>query len=168
MNPMRTAERNDGQDSELSDPSYDLLCRPGEDAQGRLLALTAIAPLHLSSLIGTIENVIARFPKEKLRPGEAFLVNAVGPATLAAAAREAGADVHRVFQGVYESVQYAKLKLLERVLIFFLQHQDASAHHRQGDGQALIPAHPCELRLGELAGTGDLSLDDESLHVNLS
>lgn len=45
------------------------------DAQGRLLALTAIAPLHLSSLIGTIENVIARFPKEKLRPGEAFLVN---------------------------------------------------------------------------------------------
>src|SRR5882757_3322895 len=45
------------------------------DAQGRLLALTAIAPLHLSSLIGTIENVIARFPKEELRPGEAFLVN---------------------------------------------------------------------------------------------
>lgn len=45
------------------------------DAQGRLLALTAIAPLHLSSLIGTIENVIARFPKEKLRPGDAFLVN---------------------------------------------------------------------------------------------
>jgi N-methylhydantoinase B len=45
------------------------------DAQGRLLALTAIAPLHLSSLIGTIENVIARFPKEELRPGDAFLVN---------------------------------------------------------------------------------------------
>src|SRR5258708_28181070 len=45
------------------------------DAQGRLRALTAIAPLHLSSLIGTIENVIARFPKEELRPGDAFLVN---------------------------------------------------------------------------------------------
>ena len=45
------------------------------DAQGRLLALTAIAPLHLSSLIGTIENVIARFPKEKMRPGDAYLVN---------------------------------------------------------------------------------------------
>ncbi len=45
------------------------------DAQGRLLALTAIAPLHLSSLIGTIENVIARFPKDEMRPGDAFLVN---------------------------------------------------------------------------------------------
>src|SRR5439155_1697306 len=29
---------------------------------------------------------------------------------------EAGADVHRVFQGVYESVQFAKLKLLARAL----------------------------------------------------
>jgi N-methylhydantoinase B len=45
------------------------------DAKGRLLALTAIAPLHLSSLIGTIESVIAQFPKEKIRPGDAFLVN---------------------------------------------------------------------------------------------
>src|SRR5881275_532695 len=29
---------------------------------------------------------------------------------------EAGADVHRVFQGVYESVEFAKLKLLARAL----------------------------------------------------
>src|SRR6266702_2316035 len=29
---------------------------------------------------------------------------------------EAGADVHRIFQGVYESVQFAKLKLLARAL----------------------------------------------------
>ena len=29
---------------------------------------------------------------------------------------EAGADVHRVFQGVYENVQFAKLKLLARAL----------------------------------------------------
>src|SRR4029079_11857876 len=29
---------------------------------------------------------------------------------------EAGADVHRVFQGVYESVEWAKLKLLARAL----------------------------------------------------
>src|ERR687887_1257047 len=35
---------------------------------------------------------------------------------LAAELVEAGADVHRVFQGVYESVQFAKLKLLARVL----------------------------------------------------
>src|SRR5204863_5397438 len=33
---------------------------------------------------------------------------------LAAELVEAGADVHRVFQGVYESVQVAKLKLLAR------------------------------------------------------
>lgn len=35
---------------------------------------------------------------------------------LAAELVEAGADVHRVFQGVYESVEFAKLKLLARVL----------------------------------------------------
>src|ERR671938_763173 len=35
---------------------------------------------------------------------------------LAAELVEAGADVHRVFQGGYESVQFAKLKLLERAL----------------------------------------------------
>src|SRR5947208_2724625 len=35
---------------------------------------------------------------------------------LAAELVEAGADVHRVFQGVYETVQFAKLKLLARAL----------------------------------------------------
>jgi bifunctional oligoribonuclease and PAP phosphatase NrnA len=35
---------------------------------------------------------------------------------LAAALIEAGANVHRIFQGVYESVQFAKLKLLARAL----------------------------------------------------
>ncbi|MGZ8691756.1 MAG: DHH family phosphoesterase [Gaiellaceae bacterium] len=35
---------------------------------------------------------------------------------LAADLVESGADVHRVFQGVYESVQFAKLKLLARAL----------------------------------------------------
>jgi phosphoesterase RecJ-like protein len=35
---------------------------------------------------------------------------------LAAELVEAGADVHRVFQGVYESVAFAKLKLLARAL----------------------------------------------------
>ena len=35
---------------------------------------------------------------------------------LAADLIEAGADVHRVFQGVYETVQFAKLKLLARAL----------------------------------------------------
>jgi phosphoesterase RecJ-like protein len=35
---------------------------------------------------------------------------------LAADLVEAGADIHRVFQGVYENVQFAKLKLLARAL----------------------------------------------------
>ena len=35
---------------------------------------------------------------------------------LAADLAESGADVHRVFQGVYENVQFAKLKLLARAL----------------------------------------------------
>src|ERR671934_1514338 len=35
---------------------------------------------------------------------------------LAAELVEAGADAHRIFQGVYESVQFAKLKLLARAL----------------------------------------------------
>src|ERR671915_998988 len=35
---------------------------------------------------------------------------------LAAELVEAGADVHRIFEGVYESVQFAKLKLLARAL----------------------------------------------------
>src|SRR5215207_7436197 len=35
---------------------------------------------------------------------------------LAAELVEAGADVHRVFQGIYESVEFAKLKLLVRAL----------------------------------------------------
>src|SRR6266852_3277225 len=35
---------------------------------------------------------------------------------LAAELVEAGADIHRVFSGVYESVQFAKLKLLARAL----------------------------------------------------
>ena len=44
------------------------------DAKGRLLALSAIAPLHLSSLLGTIENVLKRFPREELGPGDMVLV----------------------------------------------------------------------------------------------
>jgi phosphoesterase RecJ-like protein len=35
---------------------------------------------------------------------------------LAAELVEAGADIHRIFQGVYESVEFAKLKLLARAL----------------------------------------------------
>ncbi|MCC7426492.1 MAG: hydantoinase B/oxoprolinase family protein [Alphaproteobacteria bacterium] len=45
------------------------------DAKGQLLALTAIAPLHLSSLLGMVEHLVRRFPLEVLRPGDAILAN---------------------------------------------------------------------------------------------
>jgi N-methylhydantoinase B len=45
------------------------------DARGQLLALTAIAPLHLSSLLGVVEHVTRRFPLQTLRPGDGILAN---------------------------------------------------------------------------------------------
>ena len=47
-----------------------------------------------------------------------FQYTNTAPKTLRLAAElvEAGADVHRVFQGVYENVQFSKLKLLARAL----------------------------------------------------
>lgn len=45
------------------------------DVKGQLLALTAIAPLHLSSLLGVVEHVTRRFPLETLRPGDGILAN---------------------------------------------------------------------------------------------
>jgi phosphoesterase RecJ-like protein len=47
-----------------------------------------------------------------------FQYSNTSPKTLRLAAElvEAGADVHRVFQGVYENVQFSKLKLLARAL----------------------------------------------------
>jgi bifunctional oligoribonuclease and PAP phosphatase NrnA len=47
-----------------------------------------------------------------------FQYTNTSPKTLRLAAElvEAGADVHRVFQGVYENVQFSKLKLLARAL----------------------------------------------------
>src|SRR5919112_2339600 len=50
---------------------------------------------------------------------------------LAAELVEAGADVHRVFQGVYENVAFAKLKLLARAL----------DHARVLEGGRLIVSH---------------------------
>jgi N-methylhydantoinase B len=45
------------------------------DAKGQLLALTAIAPLHLSSLLGCVEHVAKRFPLHTLKPGDGILAN---------------------------------------------------------------------------------------------
>ena len=45
------------------------------DAAGELVALSAIAPLHLSSLLGIVRSVTRRHPPERLRPGDGFLTN---------------------------------------------------------------------------------------------
>ena len=59
---------------------------------------------------------------------------------LAAELVEAGADVHRVFQGVYENVQFAKLKLLARAL------ERASVY----EGGAVVVSHLLRNDFGEV------------------
>ena len=45
------------------------------DSQGNLVALTAIAPMHLSSMLGLVENVTQRHSQSSLRPGDVILTN---------------------------------------------------------------------------------------------
>jgi phosphoesterase RecJ-like protein len=64
---------------------------------------------------------------------------------LAAELVEAGADVHKVFQGVYESVQFAKLKLLARALEraqLFAGGGLVVSHLRRGDFADVGAAEP--------------------------
>ena len=63
---------------------------------------------------------------------------------LAAELVEAGVDVHRVFQGIYESVEFAKLKLLARAL------ERAEIH----DGGRLVISHLTRSDFTEL-GVGE-------------
>jgi phosphoesterase RecJ-like protein len=64
---------------------------------------------------------------------------------LAADLVEAGADVHRVFQGVYENVQFAKLKLLARALDrarVFEGGEVVVSHLLRGDFEAVGATEP--------------------------
>jgi phosphoesterase RecJ-like protein len=64
---------------------------------------------------------------------------------LAADLVEAGADVNRVFQGVYENVQFAKLKLLARALErarVFEGGEIVVSHLLRGDFEAVGAAEP--------------------------
>lgn len=45
------------------------------DRHGNLIALTAIGPIHLSSLIGVVGNVMKRFPVGEICPGDCFMTN---------------------------------------------------------------------------------------------
>jgi len=44
-------------------------------ADGRLIAQAAHIPIHLGSLFGAVEAVVAKFPREAMRPGDAFIAN---------------------------------------------------------------------------------------------
>jgi len=45
------------------------------DPEGNLIALSAIAAIHLSSLLGLVGNIRARFKPESLAPGDVLLTN---------------------------------------------------------------------------------------------
>lgn len=44
-------------------------------AAGELISLSAASPLHLSSLMGMVQNLTKRFAPEDMRPGDVFLTN---------------------------------------------------------------------------------------------
>ena len=45
------------------------------DVNGDLVSLSAVAPMHLSSLMGMVQNIVRRFPLEGIRPGDMYLTN---------------------------------------------------------------------------------------------
>jgi N-methylhydantoinase B len=45
------------------------------DRAGRVIAQAEHIPMHLGSMLGTVEQVIARYPADRLSPGDAFIAN---------------------------------------------------------------------------------------------
>jgi N-methylhydantoinase B len=45
------------------------------DAEGRMIAQAEHIPMHLGALLSAITHILKRYPKETLRPGDAFLAN---------------------------------------------------------------------------------------------
>jgi N-methylhydantoinase B len=45
------------------------------DARGRVIAQAEHIPMHLGSLLGTVEEILRRYPVEALHPGDMFIVN---------------------------------------------------------------------------------------------
>ncbi|MBD3846038.1 hydantoinase B/oxoprolinase family protein [Bosea sp. SSUT16] len=45
------------------------------DGQGRLVAQGTHIPVHLGSLMGVVEALLARYPRAEIRPGDAFISN---------------------------------------------------------------------------------------------
>ena len=45
------------------------------DVNGDLVSLSAVAPMHLSSLMGMVQNIVRRFPLDSIRPDDMYLTN---------------------------------------------------------------------------------------------
>ncbi|HEV8439720.1 MAG TPA: hydantoinase B/oxoprolinase family protein [Methylomirabilota bacterium] len=45
------------------------------DARGQVIAQAEHIPMHLGSLLGTVEEILRRYPIRELRPGDMFIVN---------------------------------------------------------------------------------------------
>ena len=45
------------------------------DARGRVIAQAEHIPMHLGSLLGTVEEILRRYPARELHPGDMFIVN---------------------------------------------------------------------------------------------
>lgn len=45
------------------------------DAQGRTLAQAEHIPIHLGSLLGIVEEILVRYPKDRIKPGDMFIGN---------------------------------------------------------------------------------------------
>lgn len=45
------------------------------DAKGRLIAQADHIPIHLGAMIGAVEAILARYPLEKMLPGDAYIAN---------------------------------------------------------------------------------------------
>lgn len=45
------------------------------DASGRLVAQGTHIPIHLGSLMGAVDALLARYPRSEIRPGDAFICN---------------------------------------------------------------------------------------------
>lgn len=45
------------------------------DTEGDLVSLSAVAPMHLSSLMGMVDNLVKRFPLDRIAPGDMYLTN---------------------------------------------------------------------------------------------
>lgn len=45
------------------------------DGKGRLVAQGTHIPIHLGSLMGVVEGLLARYPRAEIRPGDAFISN---------------------------------------------------------------------------------------------